>query len=369
MIANDFEFAIRPRGCPSFRVRLRPIRALLMNDGTLRAQAIRRLVVCNALWGVSFPTLKALLLTQQESLPGVGSWFLSALGVVYRFGFATGILAMLSLATLKHFRRIELIQGVGLGLFAGGGILFQLDGLAHTSASTSAFLTQGSCVFIPLWTAWRTRRLPAPSVIVGCTMAVIGVAVLADVDWQALRIGRGELETIIASVLFSCQILWLDKPAFRHNNPEHCSLVMFGVMALLCLPVALATTQDPRDWLRAYDSPQAIGFMGIVVVLCTLGAFRLMNRWQRHVTATEAGIIYCLEPIFASLYALFLPGIFSRWTHLDYRNESPGLTLILGGGLITAANILVQFTSVLGRSIPDRTARFPTAPGNETRPG
>jgi hypothetical protein len=40
-----------------------------MSGGAQRTQAIRRLVLCNALWGVSFPTLKALILTQQSLLP------------------------------------------------------------------------------------------------------------------------------------------------------------------------------------------------------------------------------------------------------------------------------------------------------------
>jgi len=77
-------------------------------------------------------------------------------------------------------------------------------------------------------------------------------------------------------------------------------------------------------------------------VFCTLGAFMVMNVWQRHVTATEAGLIYCSEPVFASLLALFLPAIFSSWANIHYANEILTLRLLVGGGLITAANVLLQ---------------------------
>jgi hypothetical protein len=67
-----------------------------------------------------------------------------------------------------------------------------------------------------------------------------------------------------------------------------------------------------------------------------------MNRWQPKITATEAGLIYCVEPLFASVMALFLPALFSRWAGFDYRNEALTWHLLAGGGLITLANVLIQ---------------------------
>jgi drug/metabolite transporter (DMT)-like permease len=78
------------------------------------------------------------------------------------------------------------------------------------------------------------------------------------------------------------------------------------------------------------------------VVFCTLIAYVMMNRWQKFVTATEAGLIYCIEPVIASVLALFLPAIFSSWAGVHYANEQLTARLFLGGGLITAANLLLQ---------------------------
>jgi hypothetical protein len=40
--------------------------------------------------------------------------------------------------------------------------------------------------------------------------------------------------------------------------------------------------------------------------------------------------------------ALVLRGLFSHWAGFAYPNESLTLNLLVGGGLITAANVLIQ---------------------------
>jgi len=313
-----------------------------------RLKAVQILIVATAFWGLSFPATKALTITQQELLPGSNSWFLSSLCVIYRFGLAAVIMLFFSLRTLGQMTRAELTQGVGLGLFAGGGILLQVDGMAYTSASTSAFLTQCYCVIIPLWVAWRQRRWPPPRVLLSCLLVSAGVAVLADVDWRHFQIGRGEWETVFASILFAGQILLLECPRYAQNDANHFSLVMFVVISLVCLPVALLTAQQPADWVRAYSSGPAMGMLGILALFCTIGAYMLMNQWQRYVTATEAGLIYCIEPLFASLLALFVPAWLSAWASVHYANERLTMSLLMGGGLITAANMIIQLPARWG---------------------
>jgi drug/metabolite transporter (DMT)-like permease len=108
------------------------------------------------------------------------------------------------------------------------------------------------------------------------------------------------------------------------------------------LPVVAATAPGVAVCFRLYASIPAGAIMAVFVLLCTLGGFLLMNRWQRHVAATEAGLIYCAEPVFASVMVLFLPGWFSCWTGLNYPNEQLTARLLIGGGLITAATALLQ---------------------------
>jgi drug/metabolite transporter (DMT)-like permease len=313
------------------------------------------LLATTAVWGLSFPFIKSTWLAQKSQAPELSSFLFAAMLAAFRFALAGIIIALISLRTLPAMTKLELQQGVGLGIFGGLGILFQMDGLAHTSASTSAFLTQFYCLVIPIWVAWRSRALPKLAVVLSSAMVLGGVAVLSQFDWRQFRMGRGEAETIVAAIFFAGQILWLERPRYAQNRVTHFTIVMFGVIALLMLPLVAFTAPSARVVLEAYSSPQALALAGVITLACTLGAYTVMNLWQPHVTATEAGLIYCVEPLCASIFATFLPGWISRLTGIDYPNEHVTIHLVIGGGLITAANVLMQIEAMLQRRKAERT--------------
>lgn len=286
--------------------------------------------------------MKALALAQQSLLPDASSWFFTALGVMYRFGAAGVILSVIYFRELKTISRREVEQGMLIAIFGAGGILFQMDGIGYTAASTCAFLTQGYCVFIPLWVALTHRRWPPLKIFLSTALVVGGAAVLSRLNFHDLKLGRGELETLVASLLFTGQILCLENPRYAGNRPGNFSAVMFLVMALLCVPLAWGTAPNAQAFLRAYASPATCVFLAMLVVFCTLMAYVMMNRWQKFVTATEAGLIYCIEPVIASFLSLSLPAVFSTWADIHYANEQLTGRLFVGGGLITAANLLLQ---------------------------
>ena len=315
-----------------------------------RLQAAQMLVLANAFWALSFPTVKALLLVQQKVVPETAAttWFLTAVTLTYRFGLAAVVMVFVCARTIRRLTWLEFWEGLGLGVFASAGLILQMDGLAHTLASTSAFLTQFYCLLIPLFVAVRERRWPSRIVVLSCLMVIAGVAMLSDINWRELKMGRGEIETLLGSTIFTAQILWLQRPKFAVNDVNHFTLVMFTVIALAGVPLGLLTQQSPVHWLSVYESVPTLGFLAILTVFCTLGAYRLMNRWQPLLTATQAGLLYCLEPVFASLFALFLPALFSAWTGVSYPNERLTMALLVGGALITVANALIQLRPAKG---------------------
>ena len=307
------------------------------------------LLFATSVWGLSFPFIKAMWLLHEKLLPGASSVFFASSAAAVRFGVAGAILALFSLRTLRQVTRLEIQQGVGLGLFGGLGILTQMDGLAHTSASTSAFLTQFYCLLIPIWVAWRYRAVPKLAVVASSVLVLAGVAILSRFDWREFKMGRGEAETLLCAVFFAGQILWLERPRYSANRVTHFTVVMFAVITLLVVPVALFTGPSAHAFFDAYKSPELLALVGVITLFCTLGAYTLMNHWQPHVTATEAGLIYCVEPLFASLFVLFLPGRLSRFAGIDYANEHLTPHLLIGGGLITAANVLIQIEAMMRR--------------------
>ncbi|MBI3876134.1 MAG: DMT family transporter [Verrucomicrobia bacterium] len=312
-------------------------------DYPQRRKASEMLLLATIFWGVSFPVMRALSLAQEQLLPAANSWFMTSAIVAVRFSVSALILIPWCWRTLRQLTWLEVWQGIGLGFFGGAGILLQMDGLAYTPASTSAFLTQSYCVLIPLIVAVRERRLPS-WIVCGCTaLVMIGVAVLARFDWREFKLGRGEWETLLGSIFFAAQMLWLERPGFAANRVSHFSLVMFLVMALLAAPVCAVTMNEPGDLLVFFRSPLVIALTAVLVLACTMVANLLMNRWQPQLSATEAGLIYAVEPVFASLFAMCLPAWLSAWGGFDYANERFTPSLLLGGGLILAANTLIQF--------------------------
>lgn len=305
-------------------------------------QAIWMLLLGNLLWGVSFPLIKSLVLLQERLVPGGSSWFITASTLLPRFTFGTLVLGALCFRALRTLTRSELRQGLGLGVFVTAGMIFQNDGLQFTSASTSAFLTQFYCIMIPAWLALRARRSPSWIVWLCGALALAGMAVLARLDWHDLKLGRGELETLISSVFYMGQILWLGRPEFTANRALPVTTLMFAVLAAGSGVMSLALAPVGAPMLALWSDPTWLGFTLILTTVCTLAAFTIMNKWQPFITTTEAGLLYCSEPVFTAMLALFLPAWFSLWGGLDYRNETLGVNLLVGGGLITLANVLIQ---------------------------
>ncbi len=313
------------------------------------------LVLANLFWALSFPLIKAIAFAHQQVLPGSGTWFVTVCTIAPRFVLAAVVLAAWQRGALLRLTRSEVRQAVGLGLFASAGMLFQNDGLQFTSASTSAFLTQVYAILIPVWVALRRRRRPPAVVWWSCVMVLAGVAILGRFDWRHFRFGRGEVETLISSLFFMGQILWLDRREFAGNRPVPVTFVMFVLEAVLFLLGAEILAPHAGDVPRLFVSGSWLGLTLLLTGFCTVAAFTLMNTWQPKISATEAGLIYCLEPVFASVLALFLPGWFSAWAGFAYPNETVTSRLLLGGALITGANVLIQWRGVL-------SARNPAAP-------
>lgn len=308
------------------------------------------LVLANLYWGLSFPLIKMISSLSGVFLPGAGSWFVTAMAVAPRYAIATALLLLLGLRRGARPTADEVRQGLGIGVFAAAGTLLQTDALPLTAASTSAFLTQFSAILIPAGLALRRRRNPGALVWACCALVIIGVGVLGHFDVRTLRLGRGEWETLLCSVFFTGQIVWVGRRRYAGNRPGQVTLVMFAVQGAAFAALTAATAPSPGALLVPWESPRWVALTLALTLICTIGAFSIMTRWQPRITATEAGLIYCVEPIFASVFALFLPAMLSSGTAVSYPNERATASLLVGGGLITLANVLIQVAVAPGRA-------------------
>jgi drug/metabolite transporter (DMT)-like permease len=195
-------------------------------------------------------------------------------------------------------------------------------------------------LIVPLLVALRDRRPPTWRIVLACGLVLLGAALLSPGLLTRFVLGPGEIVTLASTVFFAGQILWIERPVYARNRPGVVTLLMFATIAVIfaaAYPLAGGTRQAGA---LLFSRPAAVGLMLSIVFFCTVISFFLMNAWQRFISATEAGLIYCLEPVVASFLAVFLPGWISTWAGIDYPNESLHWGLLAGGGFILTATFL-----------------------------
>jgi drug/metabolite transporter (DMT)-like permease len=299
------------------------------------------LLGATALWGLSFPLLRGLELAQGELARGIPSAALAAGDMAIRFLFAAIILLPFCARELLTITRLEWGQAGGLAFFAGAGLYLQTLGLLWTDASIAAFLTQMYTLTVPLFVAFRDRRWPRPRTVAACLLVLLGTALLSPGFLTHFSLAFGEIVILLSTLFFSGQIIWVERPRYAANRVGVVTLVMFGLMGLFFAVVFPLLGGAPAGAGRLVPSPGVFVLFTATVLFCTVINYFIMNQWQRWVSATEAGLIYCLEPVIATFLAAFLPGRISELTGVKYDNEPLGWNLLAGGALIVGATVLV----------------------------
>lgn len=304
--------------------------------------AVLMLVLACVCWGVGFPLMKALGQWWCAAAPGISTPAVAAGTMAWRFLGAGLILALVLAPRLRAVTAAEWRQAAWLAVFTGVGIGLQMDALAYTSASTSAFLTQGYAVLLPLWVALRRRRLPHHRLIAALILVLAGVAVLSGFEAGHLVLGRGEWETLAAAVVFTVQILLLDQPRYAANHPWRMTALALLLSGVLLAVPALLLAPSLDALLLPARHPGAGAVLAVLVLIPTLAGIGLMFAYQRLISPVAAGITYCSEPVFASAAALWLPTGLSALLGISYADEWLGPGLLLGGSLVAAGVVLAH---------------------------
>jgi drug/metabolite transporter (DMT)-like permease len=294
-------------------------------------------------WAFSFPLLKALF-AHQQAITGHDQSWLTNQALLMRYVGGALLIALLAWWRGRRLPTAAEWRQAAVCAFAGGaGLFLQIDALNRTAASTVGFLTQLYVVVLPLVTALAVRRWPPPLVVASVVLAFAGVALLSGITPADLRPGLGELMTLGASLLFTGQILALGARRWTGNDGLQVTWAMFALMAAGTLPVVAFSGPGLAALPACYPDSASLAVLAVVVVVCTCVAYALMTVWQRHVTTTEAGIIYCSEAAFTAVLCLLLPSLLGRWLSVPYVDEVLGWRMVLGGGLILGGCVLVQF--------------------------
>ena len=345
-----------------------------MNQAPITPQsrliAILALVLVNLLWGVSFPVVK-MTNTQMDRVlsrdsPGANGakpdlpWQLACACFYLTCRFALSLL-LLGLFFPQLFRAqrsmTDWIRGAWTGLFFSVGLVLQVVAMYEIPASRSGFLTSLAVVFTPLLMIVVERRVPRIAVAVGILLALAGTALIAgliELDrgqglrlakdaWQ--RIGVGDGLTIAAAFLFAGQIILIDRFSAR-LRPECLTPGMFvasllvGILGTFAAGIASTRAPQAARFCALATDPTFWALTAVASVFCTVAAFYLMNRYQAFVSPAHAALLYTLEPVFATAWALVLPDLIAPLLHMDYRSEYLTPPIVIGGVLIVVGNAI-----------------------------
>lgn len=284
-----------------------------------RLIATAALIALTAVWGSTFFMIRDLVAV----IPSVD--FLAV-----RFGLAAAVMLAAFWPRVRALPPRELRVGVALGVLYGLAQMLQTEGLAHTSASVSGFVTGMYVVFTPLLSAALLRERVSPATWGAVALSAAGLGVLS---LSGLAFGPGETMTLGAALLYAFHILTLGRTS-TPANAVALSVVQLAVIAVVCavgaIPGGVALPQTPGQW----------AVVGYMVVAASIGAMLVQTWAQAHMSAVRAAIVMTLEPVFAALFAVLAGGESLTWR------------MLVGGGLIVAAMYVIELVPARRRGPP-----------------
>jgi drug/metabolite transporter (DMT)-like permease len=292
------------------------------------------LVLATVLWGWSFSLVKN---WQQAAADCPGGDLLASMTLLaVRAFLALLILAVVRPRLVWRPTRREYAATLLIAVPFFVGFTLQVWGLAWTSPALSAFVTSLASAWVPVLAFVGLRVRAAWLTLLGLGAGIAGTAVLGLDPGRPLLLGPGEALTLVASVLFAVEMLVLERLG-RAVPPAHLTaglLAWLAVQALLGSAALAAAGPGLGAWLTwtadLLRQPAVLRDVVLLSVFSTLLALHWMNVYQPRVPASRAGLIYLLEPVFASLFSLA-----AGHDPLTGR-------LLLGGGLILGGNVLAE---------------------------
>ena len=267
------------------------------------------LFVVSLLWGSTFVAVKS----------GLGDAS-PLLFVALRFSIAS--LAALPLA--RGSLRAAWRPGIPLGLTMAVAYSTQTLGLEITTPARSAFVTGLNIAIVPLWAMLLLGKRAHVLSLLGLAVAIPGLWLLTSPGSTGQGWNAGDSWTLVTAVGFALHLVMIQRWAPNHDGGA-LLVTQLVVTALACLPAAFLM-ETPR---LTFTPALAIA-LGVTALLAGVGTTWLQLVYQPKVEATRAALIYATEPVFASLFSLWIFG-----------EMLPALGWA-GGGLILAGTLLAE---------------------------
>ncbi len=278
---------------------------------TIRSRAELLLFATTFIWGSTFVVVKA----GSENIS-------SSLFIALRFGIGSLIFALFLSKQIKTISIQTFKKAIFLGSMLGVGILLQNQGIYHTTASKSAFITGLMVIFTPIAQLIIERKAPKTGNLLGIGIVTYGLYLLTSPSGS--EINYGDILVFISAAIFGIFIVYLDIFS-KTENVVHLAFLQVTIVTLIAL---FATSFETIKFIPSTHLVFSLLYMGTFATVFTT---YIQTRYQKDTTPTRAVIIFTIEPVIASVLAYF------------FLNELLGLVGIIGASLIVVGILVSEF--------------------------
>ena len=265
------------------------------------------LVLVTLIWGATFIIVK-------DALNDAGPFAFGTLRFTIA-GILTLVIVNKSIFTLT---KTEIIGGLICGFCLFCGYAFQNFGLMQTSASKSAFITSVSVLMVPIILYLFNIQKIKMKVWFAVVLATIGLYFLLDP--RGGMINWGDILTFGCALGFAAHIIF--QGYYVKKNVRILPFFLVQAWVVVGLSFINSLLFEP---IFAIWSPRLISALLVTGIAATFIAILLMIWAQQILNPSETAIIFSLEPVFATVFAIIFAG------------EILGLWGYIGGGLIVLA--------------------------------
>ena len=284
------------------------------------------LILVTVLWGTTFALVKGATDTLKPE-------------VLTALRFSLGLIPFIPFMLTKAARGDRTLwrDGLILGLLNFASYMAQAIGLTLIGSNRSAFITGLNVVMVPLLLALLFRRR-LPGVVWGAALMALGG--IGFISAEGGPLSSGDFWTLFCAFAYALYILYLERSSLHSAMPlVGIQMLVVAVMGWLWSVPGLLDS----GWISLFN-PKALTPDGGVFIpsslvwillylslFATAGTTVLMALGQKTVSASEAAIVYALEPVFAALFA---------WVWIG---ETLGWRGWIGGAFIVGAMVLSQW--------------------------
>jgi drug/metabolite transporter (DMT)-like permease len=215
-----------------------------------------------------------------------------------------------------------------LGILHAGGFTLQTIGLQYTTVARSSFITGIAVVLVP-FVYWLVEKRSITIIQwVGVLCVGIGLYIFTDPNFDAIN--KGDALTIGCSAFWSFYIVLLSRFTLEDSTTEHTqtwvrTARLVGLQLLTIAVVSVSGMLIFEDVSQLQFSPAVLYGLAYTSLLATVFNTAAHTHVQRLTTAVKAGLIFSLEPVFAS----FL-GVIALGEAFGMREISGGILVIAG---------------------------------------